>query len=117
MNNVLSMSMAANMGVQTPHMESAVQEVINLIVEDNNIEIPLMSPILDCKKFMLDFNKVKIQHIFRETNRATDVLANDAVGLEEHFFIHGNPPQKVYKNISFDSAKKTVPRLVQDCSG
>lgn len=74
---------------------------------DNNIEKPLMHIILDGRKLMLNFKKVKIQHIFREANRVAYMLANDAVSLEEHFIILVNPAQNVYKNISFDYVGKT----------
>lgn len=51
------------LGVHNLHMESDAQKTINLIVEYTNVDRPHMTLIIDCRKMLLKFKKVKICHI------------------------------------------------------
>lgn len=53
-------------------IESDAQEAISLIVENDFEGRPLMLIISDCKKLLLEFNRYKIKHAFRESNGVAD---------------------------------------------
>lgn len=69
--------------MQVLHVESDVEEAINLIVEDKIFDRPLMPLILDCIKLILEFKKFKIRHMFREANGVVDAMAKETVILEK----------------------------------
>lgn len=109
------LTMATNFGVHDLHVICDARETINFIVKDTNVDRPLIILILDSRKMLLDFKKVKIRHIFREANRVADVFAKGAVEIKHHFHVLWNHPQDVWKFIFSDGTEKTLPGIVQDC--
>lgn len=77
-----------------------------MIVEDTNIDRPVMTLMLECRKTLLEFKKVKIRHIYGEANVVADALPMGAVDIEHHFLMLQNLPKDVWKFIYFDGAGK-----------
>lgn len=65
-------------------------------------------------QILLNFKSIKICHIFQKSNEVVDASTNDAVRIEDHLHIHWNSHKNVYKFISFDGGRKTLPKLAEN---
>lgn len=107
--------MANNLGVKSIHVESDSEEAINLIMEDNTYDKPLMRLILDCTKLLLAFKRFKLRHVFQGANAVANILPKEVIDLEDSFRVILNPPSlETLKLLLFDGEVCKLFRLVHN---
>lgn len=83
--------LARSMRILNIHVQSDAKEAIGLIVEEFNDDIPLLPLISDCRRLLIDFQKYKLRHVFREANGVAYILAKEVVSIKENYVILVEP--------------------------
>ena len=90
-----------------------VAEVINLFSKPNYFN-RLTQPIVDdCRNMLQIFQEYYMQHCFRETNKAADLLAKLARCQSESFISYLMPPFVIMETLLFYSNAVSCTRLIR----
>ena len=76
--------------VLTLHVELDAQVVVNLVQSKKVINNSCVALLNDCKYF-LEFQHVKVTHVFREANRCADNLARAGCSFSRNFVVLDAP--------------------------
>lgn len=96
--------LASQMGIAQLVAELDARVVVGLLVS-NSPSNKHYSPLLnDCKSLLRRFQKIRINHVYREGNRCVDKLAKEACSLEMDFVVLDWPSSSELCNILYSDA-------------
>ena len=97
------LTMASNLNIEKLIIHMDASEVINLLSKPfstNQLTQPIVT---DCRSILQVFQEYRVQHCYRETNRAADLLANMGRCQDVQFISFVNPPFAVLEALEYDS--------------
>ena len=101
--------MASNLNIDKLIINVDASKVINLLSKPYNTNQLTQPIVTDCRSILQVFQQYRVQHCYRETNRATDLLANIGRYQDEPFISFVNPPFVVLEALEYDSNDVTRP--------
>ena len=101
--------MASNLNIDKLIINVDASEVINLLSKPDNINRLTQPIVTDCRSMLQVFQEYRVQHCYRETNRAADLLANIGHCQDKPFISFVNPPFVVLEALEYDSNDVTGP--------
>nr|POE89572.1 putative ribonuclease h protein [Quercus suber] len=95
-------AMALNLNIDKFIINLDASEVINLFSKPSNTNWLTQPIVNDCRSMLQAFLMYRMQHCYRETNKAVDLLANLGRCQDESFVSYVNPPFVVMEALDYD---------------
>lgn len=90
------LTLASQLGITQLLVELDAKVVVDLILSRKPANSPYSSLLNDWRYLINRFQQIRINHVFREANQCTDVLATGGCSLLEDFVVLELPPLIVY---------------------